>query len=286
MLAKHDCPQIAARLRKRRAWFNRVIDPCCWDLPYLAPPMAPPSSDSNYPPEIMLQLGTLSNMGTMAAGIVHEIRNPLASLKGFLQMLRLEWQGSDRGREYINIMLEEIEGINQIASELLCLARPSQPVREACDIGLLVRDVINLLKGQALINDIDIQYVLIPAAMPLTMADTRKLKQVILNLACNAVQAMDGKGMVRIAVSYLQDADGYVVEICDNGPGIKEELLPHIFTPFFSTKGQGGGLGLHLVERIVDEHRGSIKVTSNQGQGTTFKIWLPRLMPSEQYSNH
>jgi len=284
VLQGYNCPQIADQLRKRRAWFTNILDPCQWES---APARGLDHNNegNSYHQEMLLQLGTWSDMGKMAAGIVHEIRNPLASLKGFLQMLGLEWQGSDNGREYIDIMLEEIEGINDIAGELLHLSRPSQPAMETCDPGLLIREISSLLKGQALIHDVEVQYVLVPASLPATQADGKRIKQVLLNLASNAIQAMPDGGRLKIACSYLQAADGYLLEITDNGPGINEQVLPHIFKPFFSTKGQGGGLGLHIVARIVAEHGGNIKVSSCLGRGTTFKIWLPRLAASDPIAN-
>ncbi|MGE5381583.1 MAG: two-component system sensor histidine kinase NtrB [Methylocystaceae bacterium] len=275
MLNSHMCPQIADQLRKRRVLFTGVLDPCQWEAD--AAPAVNHDITTNL--DQLLQLGTWSNVGKMAAGIVHDIRNPLASLKGFLQMLGLEWQGSDCGREYIDIMLEAIEELNGIAGELLYLSRPRQPVRENCNPGELIREIAGLLRGQALIHDIDVQCVSVPTTVPDTLADSKHLKQAILNLTSNAIQAMPRGGRVIITSTYLKDANGYVLEVIDNGSGIDEQILPHIFTPFFSTKGQGGGLGLHLVERIVEEHGGNIKVSSYPGRGTTFRIWMPRIAP-------
>lgn len=284
MLHTNKCPQIADQLRKRRAYFNRVLDPCQWENPGLGE-ADKHNEGSLYNMETLLQLGTWSDMGKMAAGIVHEIRNPLASVKGFLQMLSLEWQGNDNNREYIDIMLQEIEGINDIAGELLHLSRPSQPALETCDLGVLIQELSSLLKGQALIHDVEVEYVLVPANLPTTLADGKRIKQVLLNLAGNAIQAMPLGGHLKIACIYLKAADGYLLEVTDNGPGIDKEVLPHIFKPFFSTKGQGGGLGLHIVARIVAEHRGNIKVYNCPHGGTNFKIWLPRLAVSEPIAN-
>lgn len=282
MLNPNNCPQFAQQVRRRMSLFARVVDPCQWSTPLIDQLQVDIPSNA----EQLMQMGSLSNLGQMAAGIVHEIRNPLASLKGFLQMLCQEWQGSDCGREYISIMLEEIEDINQIAGQLLHLSRPSEPAMDCCNLGVLTKEIANLLKGQALIHDIEVQYILVPSQFPDTNADSKRLKQAILNLACNAIQAMPQGGTIRIINTYLKAADGFVIEVEDNGSGISQEVLPHIFTPFYSTKGQGGGLGLYLVARIVEEHGGDIKVSSYLGRGTNFKIWLPRQGPSLSANPH
>lgn len=211
----------------------------------------------------------LSTLGELAAGMAHELRNPLASIKGTAEILKGDYRPEDRKYEFISIMVKEVERLNRVVEEFLRFARPIPLQTADVDLGEEIGSVIHLVKGQAAGVNVEI----IPFAIPRIKADREKLVQVFLNIILNAIQAMPDGGRLTISAS---EANGHVdVSFRDTGSGIPEENRDKLFKPFFTTKRSGTGLGLAISNRIVEAHGGKITFESEEGKGTTFKISLP-----------
>jgi two-component system sensor histidine kinase PilS (NtrC family) len=216
----------------------------------------------------------LAAIGEISAGMAHEIRNPLASLSGSLQLLKEELDLGEENRNLMDIALNEMDRLNNIVTEFLIYARPKAPDMEGCDLVSIVKDTAGLVvNSRELGEDVRLDADL-PDEPVWISADPGQIKQVLLNLLVNAVQSIPGSGTVRIKVG----ANGHgsaVVSVEDDGEGIDKEDLDRIFYPFYSTKERGSGLGLSIVYRIVEEHGGSIKVESEPGKGARFMVTLP-----------
>ncbi|WP_164491855.1 sensor histidine kinase [Staphylospora marina] len=214
-------------------------------------------------------LEKLSALGQLAAGLAHEIRNPLTSIRGFVQLSAKE---SEAVKKWETIILEEIDRINDLLKEFLNLreARPMQVTR--FDVGQLIQDVLRLLGPKALLMGHTLTGEGPDAELELE-ADSEQLKQVLINLVQNGLEALDEKGSVR--VTWQGSGDWVIIRVEDNGNGIKPENMNRIFEPFFTTKGEGTGMGLAICHRIITEHGGQIFFTSQPGQGTVFHIHLP-----------
>jgi len=225
----------------------------------------------------------LAMMGTLAAGLAHEIRNPLGGIKGAAQLLRRAVEGDASLRVYTDIMIREVDRVNQLIEQLLDLSRPWQLNFAPVNIHEILEEVL-LLEGQtAPEKSVTVKKRFDPSLPPIR-GDRAQLMQVFLNLVKNAYQAMDHGGALTLATRLETDfhvrAQGnrrsrfIWVDIADDGAGIKEADLPHIFSPFFTTKNSGTGLGLAICYRIINEHGGLIRVESNECKGTTFKVSL------------
>lgn len=216
----------------------------------------------------------LAMVGELAAGMAHEIRNPLTSIRGFLQLLQRKYGRQGPEQEYFQIMLEELDRINLIIKEFLSLARPSQPQLKITDINELISEAMLLAEQEALMNEVMLEFIK-SDNLPLVFLDPAQIKQVILNLISNAIQATGPKGYVQVKSFYDSEENMLVVSVQDNGPGIPPDKLLLIFEPFYTTKESGTGLGLTLSLRIVESHGGKIKVSSKVGEGSCFSICLP-----------
>jgi two-component system nitrogen regulation sensor histidine kinase GlnL len=224
----------------------------------------------------------LATMGTLAAGLAHEIRNPLGGIKGAAQLLRRALDPESSLREYTDIMIREVDRVNKLIEQLLNLSRPLQLTLAPVNIHEILNDVL-LLESQAGGETVVIRKIFDPSLPPIR-GDRAQLTQVFLNLLKNAFQAIDGHGCLTIITRLETDyhvrdhgtgRNRFIwVEISDEGRGIKEEDLAHIFSPFFSTKNSGTGLGLAICYSIIKEHGGTIRVESIEGRGTTFKVSL------------
>ncbi len=215
----------------------------------------------------------LASLGRMAAGIAHEIRNPLSSIKGFAQYFRNKFPPDSEDRNYATVMADEVDRLNRVIQDLLNFARPQEPNLKPVDLPPLIRHALRLIRSD--IRDKDIRVTEdIPADTDFTIAgDNDMLTQVFLNLFLNAIDAMQNGGRLRIALrKNQQDIE---VQISDDGEGIPRENLSRIFDPFFTSKKGGTGLGLAIVYRIVESHRGEIKVNSEPGKGSTFVLRFP-----------
>jgi two-component system nitrogen regulation sensor histidine kinase GlnL len=226
----------------------------------------------------------LALLGTLAAGLAHEIKNPLGGIKGAAQLLRREVARDPSLVQYTDIMIREVDRVDRLMKQLLDLSRPPKLNLESLNIHRLIDDVLLLEKSLVSEGDMLVRKNFDPSLPPI-WGDRSQLTQVFLNLIKNALQAMNGESRLtlstRIETNFHmregeRDRGKYIrVNIEDNGQGIKEEVLPHIFSPFFTTKSDGTGLGLAICHRIINDHGGLIRVESQEGQGTAFKVSLP-----------
>ncbi|WP_280768759.1 PAS domain S-box protein [Salipaludibacillus daqingensis] len=218
--------------------------------------------------ELLYQSEKLSAVGQLAAGIAHEIRNPLTSLKGFLQLIEMSGEGK---KEYFEIMKSEFGRIEQILNELLVLSKPQSINKEVCSMNSLLDHIITLLNTQAIIKNIYIEkYEYTEQAK--VYCTSSQIKQVFINFIKNAIEAMDSG---KIIVNLWEENDFAIIEIIDEGCGIPESLLSKVGEPFFTTKEKGTGLGLMVSYQIIEDHGGDIQVCSKEGEGTRFTVKLP-----------
>jgi two-component system sensor histidine kinase PilS (NtrC family) len=220
----------------------------------------------------------LAAVGEMAAGIAHEIRNPLAAMSGSIQVLRQELPLSEEQAQLMDIVLRESERLNDTIRSFLAYARPQRFSVTRLDIRKTLQDAALLLRNGADVRDEHVVDVDLPAEPVWFDADENQLRQIIWNLATNGLRAMPSGGRLRLAVATDQRAgtDGEVVlTVQDEGRGIPAEELDGIFQPFRSSFDRGTGLGLAIVHRIVTDYGGTIQVSSAVGTGTTMRVRFP-----------
>ncbi len=217
----------------------------------------------------------LAALGRAAAGIAHEIRNPLASMRGAVQVLGSDSRLSDEDTQLMNIVLRESDRIDRIISDFLMYARPRQPEKEVVDLNHLLEETLTLLRYNSEIDSSKYQLLAEPCAdAALTLADPGQMRQVLWNLARNAIKAMPDGGTFTIAIRRSGDGTLIQVDFTDTGIGMTEEQIERIFEPFSSFSAGGTGLGMSVVYHIVNEHRGKIDVKSEVGRGTTITLLL------------
>jgi len=230
----------------------------------------------------------LATLGGMAAAIAHEVKNPLASIEIMAGVLRRQFPDRPDAMETLGDIIKESKLANAIVVEVLEFVRPIRLQVEPVAIGEVVRDAIDGLErgaSQVRVNVDD--------DVPDLIADANQLRQLFTNLMTNAIEAMETGGRVDITISHLPDDAAsasagpprpaqVLIEVQDHGPGISEDNLERIFSPFFTTKPQGTGLGLSIVRKVVDAHDGIIEATSAPGRGTTFRVTLP-VVPDTAY---
>jgi two-component system, NtrC family, sensor histidine kinase PilS len=219
----------------------------------------------------------LAFIGEMAAGLAHEIRNPLASISGSIQMLRGELMRNDTNARLMQIILRGKDQLESFLKDFLLMARPAPGVRERLDVKETIRDVIESLRCTSDWNEL-IEVSMLLADYPLFIqANMTEIRQVIWNLILNAIQAMPEGGILRVEASpaRVEGRDGAEIKIGDTGCGIKDQDLQRIYEPFYTTRDMGTGLGLAVVNRIIEAYRGRIHMQSKPGTGTVFTIWLP-----------
>lgn len=213
----------------------------------------------------------LSLVGELAAGVAHEIRNPLTTLKGFAQMMN-ENTDPESNKRYSKIMIDEINRINFIVSEFMVLSKPHIVHFALTDISQSIKNVITLLNTQAIINNIEI----IPEFVGdefLIKCEENQIKQVIANLIKNSIEALPRGGKIQIRME--QQDNNLVISVIDNGVGISRENLPLLGTPFYTTKTEGTGLGLMVSKKIIQNHNGKFEIKSVPNIATTVTITLP-----------
>ncbi|MBH0154991.1 PAS domain S-box protein [Fictibacillus sp. 5RED26] len=220
--------------------------------------------------ELMLKSEKLSVLGELAAGVAHEIRNPLTSLKGFTKLLS---DADDVIRlEYLRIMESELNRINDIVGELMLVAKPQAVSFEHTNIQELIYSVVRLLETQAIMKNIQI-WVNISDNIPLVYGVENQLKQLFINLLKNAIESMDKDGEIHIKIGTRNDS--VLLELKDQGCGIPAERLKTLGEPFYTTKEKGTGLGLMVCFKIIEEHGGAIQFSSVENEGTKVEIELP-----------
>lgn len=219
---------------------------------------------------LLIKKEKLSVVGELAAGIAHEIRNPLTSIKGFVQLMK-ETDRSAVG--YANIMLDELERINGIVSEMLLLSKPESEHFRVFSLTEAAKYVMSLTSHEALLKNIDFLYDE-QTNNASVYGNKNHLIQVLLNVFKNAIEAMDKPGNIYITIKTAQD-EHIFIEVRDEGVGISKDRLEHIGEPFFTLKEKGMGLGLTISSKIIHDHHGTLQIESEQKKGTIVKIRLP-----------
>jgi signal transduction histidine kinase len=228
----------------------------------------------------------LATIGQLAAGVAHEIRNPLTTVKGFIQLIKPYL--SDVGKEdYATIALDEINRANDIIHEFLNTAKPQKNKKQIIEVNKLMRDIMVLYESEAILRNINIE-VIGNCNQAQLYLDIKQIKQVLVNIIKNALEAIEEnqsleKGCIQISSECSNSAA--VIVINDNGIGMKKETLEKLFDPFFSTKEYGTGIGMTVCKKIIEEHMGQIKVSSTPYLGTTFRIELPIYQEAFSKSN-
>jgi PAS domain S-box-containing protein len=219
----------------------------------------------------------LSVVGELSASVAHEIRNPLTSLKGFVQLLQME---DDKHQDYYQIMLDELNRINHIVGELLLLAKPQHLKYSKLAIQKILNDVISLLAVEASLYNVQIESNF-PREDIILECEPNQLKQLFINLIKNSIEASNSDSKILISLNRIEQ-DKIAITVKDNGCGISKERLQKIGEPFYSSKEKGTGLGLTVSYKIVQSHNGHINFDSEQGSGTTVNITLPVLQDPSQ----
>jgi signal transduction histidine kinase len=217
--------------------------------------------------------GHLASMGELAAGLAHEIKNPIAGIKGALEVIIQRTEASDPKKEIFTEILSQIDRIHNIVQDLLDYARPKAMTFKPVNPNDYIQNAIKLAQSQTQDKDIQIKFKGFDNDIRVN-CDENKIQEVILNLLINSISAIEKKGEISIILEKINNKNIDIV-IEDNGKGIKKEHLSHVFDPFFTTRKKGTGLGLSICKRIIDAHRGSIEVNSVEGKKTVFAIRLP-----------
>jgi len=256
-------------IRTIQMYCKWIMDECRYT--YLLAGIVRDVTTENRTEELLRTSEKLKMAGQLAAGIAHEIRNPLTSLKGFSKLL-LKATG-EQAERYYEIMDQEFVRIEMILGELLVLAKPQASVYQDWDIRPIMHEVADLLSSQAILNNVMIQEHATPEPC-VVRCDKNQLKQVFVNVVKNAIEAMPTGGL--LAISIERDGTDVLVRVTDQGGGIPEDHLRRLGEPFFTTKEKGSGLGLMISHKIIEEHEGCIRYDSRTGEGTTVSIRLPQ----------
>ncbi|MGD0035577.1 PAS domain S-box protein [Paenibacillus illinoisensis] len=223
--------------------------------------------------ELLRRSEKLTTVGQLAAGVAHEIRNPLTTLRGFLQ---LQQETNKLNHRHLDLMLSELDRINLIVGEFLILAKPQAVHFQERDIRFILGDVISLLDSQAHLHGIE--FVLNASSdSAMVHCEENQLKQVFINLLKNGMEAMPNGGSIRIRLDHDEELNRVRIEIKDEGIGIPEEMMPKLGEPFFTNKESGTGLGLMVSQRIIQSHKGMMDIKSVMNKGTTVIIDLPAI---------
>lgn len=215
----------------------------------------------------------LASLGQLAAGLAHEIKNPLAGIQGALEIMRDDLEG-ESDRELCGEMLGELDRVNETLQSLLSSAKPSPPQRRLVDLRQLLEDIHRLmapgLRRRGVILETEASADGLQARI-----DPGKIRQVLVNLVTNAADALDGKGHIQVRAGHLAEDGGVIIAVEDDGPGIPPEQAGQVFDPFFTTKFSGTGLGLSIARSLVEQHGGTLELETEPARGTTFYLLLP-----------
>lgn len=211
-------------------------------------------------------------LGHLAAGVAHEIRNPLSSIKGLAKYFAERAPAGGEAHQLAQVMAKEADRLNRVVSELLELVKPTHLALQAVDLNTLINHSLQLVSQDANSREIQLRFTA-NDTLPVIQADPDRLTQVLLNLYLNAIQAIGQHGVISVTAS--ESGAGVKISVTDSGKGIAAGQLEAIFTPYFTTKAEGTGLGLAVVHNIVEQHGGTIQVASQEGKGATFTLCLP-----------
>ena len=213
---------------------------------------------------------SLAKLGEMAAVIAHEVKNPLAGVRGAIQIIGTRLPKDSKDALIVGEIVSRIDALNELMKDLLLFARPPQPKLALVDVAMLVTTTADLLRGDPGFQGIHVRIDGEPARV---VADAELLKIVFVNLLVNAGHAMQGRGTIQVSLSSI--ADMCQIAFTDEGPGIPVDVLEKIFTPFFTTKARGSGLGLPTVRRLIEAHQGTISIACPSAGGTVVTVQLP-----------
>lgn len=222
----------------------------------------------------------LAAVGRMAAGVAHEVRNPLSSIKGLALLLKGKFEEHSRDSEAAALLIEQVERMNRTVSELLSFTRPAPLKLEKISLGVLLENTLRLIESDADGSGVRTSLEVAPD-LPDIAADRDRLNQVFINLLLNSVQAMDQGGELKVTAETGKDNRTVTVRIQDTGCGVPPENLPQLFYPYFTTKKGGTGIGLAISQKIVSDHKGSIRIESVKGEGATVTVELPVFIEAE-----
>lgn len=234
-------------------------------------------ADHTEKKELELQLARaerLSELGEMAAGIAHEIKNPLYSIKGSAEIISEDFKECDKKYNIVKIMISEIDRLNNLINEFLMFARPKEPTFIETDLYDLIRKTLEIVKFKFSKSDKIIEFVT-NKNISSCHVDPEQVKQVLINIIFNALEAVYNNDNGYIKINIMENCSNVIVDVIDNGPGISEGCIEKIFTPFFSTKDSGVGLGLSISQKLIESNNGKISVTNNRNGGCCFSIYLP-----------
>ncbi|MBD2871650.1 PAS domain S-box protein [Paenibacillus sp. IB182493] len=230
--------------------------------------------------ELLRRSEKLTTVGQLAAGVAHEIRNPLTTLRGFLQ---LQQESRKLALPHVSLMLSELDRINLIVGEFLILAKPQATRFVAKDVKDVLQDVIALMNSEAILHNIEFRISFTEESCRIS-CEENQLKQVFINLIKNAIEAMPAGGYIHIHMANKREH--IAISITDEGEGIPEEMIPNIGDPFFTGKETGTGLGIMVSQRIINSHKGTLDIKSQVGVGTTVNIMLPALKEAAEKLLH
>jgi len=225
--------------------------------------------------QLMRRTDRLSSLGSLTAGLAHEIRNPLVTVKTFLDLVPLRYKDKEFRGEFLKLTSSEVDRLSNLVSELLEFAKPKKPKLRKADVKQVIEEIISLVTAEARKRDITIEKNF--KETPWTNIDADQMKQVFLNILLNAIEAIEAHGKISITSREIhKNGTQHVqVEVADTGTGIPKKIVEQIFDPFFTTKDKGSGLGLSITHQIVEDHHGTIEVESMPKKGTTFVITIP-----------
>jgi signal transduction histidine kinase len=230
----------------------------------------------------LLQSEKMASLGKLAAGVAHQLNNPLAGITLYTRLVLEDYDLEEGARKDLLRVLEDAERCRDTVKELLEFTRQTRHLMQPHDINRAITRTLFLLENQPLFQNIIIEKGLDPV-LPAVYSDIQQLNHLFMNLFLNAAQAMEGKGELSVKTVFIAEKELVRIEISDTGPGIPENILPHIFAPFFTTKpvGEGTGLGLSLAYGIVENQGGKINARSVPGEGATFIIELPAMSKTD-----
>jgi two-component system NtrC family sensor kinase len=228
----------------------------------------------------LIQTEKMASLGQLAAGVAHELNNPLGTIMMFSRILQKELPPDEQWQKDLTLVVQEADRAAKIVKDLLSFSRETKIKPGLINVNNIIEEAMSLLVKQSLFHNIEVHRQL-DASLPDTFADPDLLKQVFLNILLNAAQAMEGKGTLTLQTLKLAGEKGIEIRIQDSGRGISEGDIPRLFDPFFTTKEKGTGLGLSLVYSIVSKHKGAVRAESRLGEGATFIIDLPVLGQDE-----